>query len=99
MIHLARGCPCHRGLRKSGRLALTARQGIIGLYELVHKKNLGQAPWDPAVRPISLDFRQLCLSRSLAVAIHSFAQDRVYPAEVSTAFRFEPGENIVVDPE
>lgn len=37
--------------------------------------------------------------RSASVALHPFAQDRIDPAEVSLAFRFEPGEDIVVNSE
>src|ERR1022692_2827835 len=35
-------------------------------------------------------------SRSPAFVLHPLAQDRVDPAQVSLAFRFEPGEDIVV---
>src|ERR1035437_6847291 len=38
-------------------------------------------------------------SRSPAFALHPLAQNRVDPAEVSLAFRFEPGEDIVVNAE
>jgi len=38
-------------------------------------------------------------SRSPAFALHPLAQDRIDPAEMSLAFCFEPGEDIVVNAE
>jgi hypothetical protein len=46
-------------------------------------------------RPRKSAFAPTCLA---PFTLHPLAQDRIYPAEMSVALRFKPGQDVVVNP-